>query len=280
MMLQDIAPHVYDNAYRPRPAVANDHLLIFKDHALLCAKNEDGTVSLPHCGDRQGQYLFSIDGAGYYLWEGDVPEAELPFDYISTRTLRDATPDHTLFACAAAESLDRWYRQNRFCGACGGEMGRGTEERSLVCKKCGQTLYPKICPAVIVAVTDGDRLVLTKYAGRAFKRYALIAGFNEIGESIEDTVRREVMEEVGLRVKNLRFYKSQPWVYTDTLLFGFYAELDGDDTIHRQESELAEAGWFNRDSLPTDHSATSLTGEMIEVFRIGQEKTFGSSSLV
>ena len=86
------------------------------------------------------------------------------------------------------------------------------------------TVYPKICPAVIVAIHDGDRLVLTRYKDRPFKHYALVAGFNEIGESIEETVHREVFEETGLRVKNLRFYKSQPWTFTDTLLFGFFAE--------------------------------------------------------
>ena len=95
-----------------------------------------------------------------------------------------------------------------------------------------------------------------------------MAGFNEIGESIEDTVRREVMEEVGLRVKNLQFYKSQPWVFTDTLLMGFFAQLDGSDHITLQEDELSEAVWFSRAALPTDHSAISLTGEMIEYFRL------------
>ena len=143
-------------------------------------------------------------------------------------------------------------------------------ERARICPACGLTLYPKISPAVIVAVTDGDRLLLTKYQGRAFKRYALVAGFNEIGESIEDTVRREVLEETGLRVKNLRFYKSQPWVFTDSLLMGFYCELDGSDRITIQESELSEAGWYARDEIPSDHSNISLTGEMIERFRSGK----------
>ena len=112
--------------------------------------------------------------------------------------------------------------------------------------------------------------MLTRYRGRPFKRHALVAGYNEIGESIEDTVRREVLEEVGLRVKNLRFYKSQPWTFTDTLLMGFYAELDGDDTITMQEDELSEALWFHRSEIPQDYSAISLTGEMIEMFRQGK----------
>lgn len=139
----------------------------------------------------------------------------------------------------------------------------------MVCLDCGSTVYPKICPAVIVAVVNGERLLLTRYRGRPFKKYALVAGFNEIGESIEATVHREVMEEVGLRVKNLRFYKSQPWVFTDSLLMGFVCELDGSDTITLQEDELAEANWFAREELPKDYSHISLTGEMIEQFRLG-----------
>lgn len=143
----------------------------------------------------------------------------------------------------------------------------------MVCPNCGNIVYPKICPAVIVAITDGDRLLLTKYANRKFRRYSLVAGFNEIGESIEDTVHREVMEETGLKVKNLRFYRSQPWVYTDSLLMGFYCDLDGSDEVHRQESELSEATWFHRSELPTDHSGISLTGDMIIRFRRSEENT-------
>ena len=113
-----------------------------------------------------------------------------------------------LFAAAAGESLHRWYDSQKFCGRCGARMEKSAVERAMVCPQCKNTVYPKICPAVIAAVHDGDRLLLTRYRGRPFKKYALIAGFNEIGESIEDTVHREVMEEAGLRVKNLRFYRS------------------------------------------------------------------------
>ena len=123
--------------------------------------------------------------------------------------------------------------------------------------------YPKLSPAVIVAVRNGDKLLLSKYAGREFTNYALIAGFAEIGEPIEDTVRREVMEEVGLKVKNIRFYKSQPWSFSDTLLFGFFCDLDGDDTIRLDEEELALAEWQERSQIPDDAYEISLTREMM-----------------
>ena len=272
-MIQDITPHIYHNEFSREPARSGDHVLVFSDRGLLCRVVENALL-LPTLGDlgpeyAGAQHLFTIDDTGYYLHEGPAPETAAGWDWISTRSLRGYRADAQLFAAAAGESLWRWYRSNRFCGRCGSRMGHGTTERSQVCPDCGNTVYPKICPAVIVAVYDGDRLLLTRYKGRPFKSYALIAGYNEIGESIEDTVRREVREESGLEVGELTFYKSQPWVFTDTLLMGFYARLAGPDQITIQEDELDEAGWFHRDSLPEDHSAISLTGEMIEQFRMG-----------
>ena len=272
-MIQDIFPHIYHNEISWRPAQEDDLVLCVRDGCVL-ARLEQDTVTLPCCGavpEGAGlQYLFSIDTRAYYwLYRGHIAPED-GFSYIPDAQLRACRADDTLFACAAGQSLVRWYRANRFCGRCGAHMRPSGTERAMVCPECGQTVYPKICPAVIAAVHDGDRLLLTRYRGRPFKKYALIAGFNEIGESIEQTVHREVMEEAGLRVKNLRFYKSQPWVFTDTLLMGFYAELDGSDQIRLQEDELAEAGWFLRDAIPEDHSNISLTGEMIERFRQGR----------
>ena len=270
-MIQDIFPHIYHNEMSWRAPRAGDFLLLLKD-GRVCAHIEDGRVELPRLQDagEDLQYLFSIDEQAYY-WQYAGQHPVIPgFSYLPDAELRACHPDETLFACAAAQSLVRWYRANRFCGRCGTHMEPSRTERAMVCPACRQTVYPKICPAVIVAVHDGDRLLLTRYRGRAFKKYALVAGFNEIGESIEQTVHREVLEETGVRVKNLRFYKSQPWVFTDTLLMGFYAELDGSDKIRVQEDELAEAGWFLRSELPEEHSNISLTGEMIEQFRAGK----------
>ena len=137
----------------------------------------------------------------------------------------------------------------------------------MVCDHCQIHEYPKICPAVIVAVINGDRILMSKYAYGTYRRYALLAGFAEVGETIEETVKREVFEEVGLHVKNLRYYKSQPWSFSDSLLLGFFAEVDGSGEIHRDEKELAEAGWFTREEIDIDDSTISLTNEMIRKFR-------------
>lgn len=275
-MLQDLYPHIYHNEISWKQPEPEDYALIFTpDRTVYCCV-QNGELTLPRIRDigtfdaAAAQYAFCIDRTAYYL-VGAHPEAAEPFSYLPSAQLRAMTA-HTstaLFAAAAGESLFRWYSSQQFCGRCGRRMKKSTVERAMVCPACGNTVYPKICPAVIAAVHDGDRLLLTRYRGRAFKKYALIAGFNEIGESIEDTVRREVLEEAGVHVKNLRFYKSQPWVFTDTLLMGFFCELDGSDRITMQESELSEAGWFHRSALPEEYSHISLTGEMIDQFQLG-----------
>ena len=132
-------------------------------------------------------------------------------------------------------------------------------------------MFPVIAPAVIVGVTNGDKILVTRYAGREFKGMALIAGFCEIGERAEDTVRREVLEEAGVRVKNIRYFDSQPWGFASDLLLGFYAELDGSDEIRIDEEELQSAVWISRDELePVVENQLSLTGTMIERFRLGE----------
>ena len=111
---------------------------------------------------------------------------------------------------------------------------------------------------------------MTKGRNTTYKHYALVAGFMEIGETPEDAVRREVMEEVGLKIKNIRAHKSQPWAFSDTLMMGFTAELDGDDTITLQEEELKEASWFERKDVPLPDSTISVGQEMIAYFKEGK----------
>ena len=156
------------------------------------------------------------------------------------------------------------------CGCCGKPMVHDKHERKMICPACGNGEYPVLSPAVIVGVTNGDKLILSKYEGRNHTRYAMIAGFAEIGETIEETVHREVMEEIGVKVKNLRYYKSQPWSFSGTLLFGFYCDLDGDDTLTVDHNELSMASWFNREDIPDEGDNISLTKEMMMAFKHGK----------
>lgn len=181
------------------------------------------------------------------------------------------TMDGPYMALAGATALHlyRWYRANRFCGSCGAPNVRDTKERAMRCPECGAIVYPTISPAIVVAIRDKDRIVLTKYADRATPRYALVAGFVEIGETMEDTVRREAMEEVSLRIKNLRFHGNQPWGFSGTLMLGFWADLDGDDTITLDRQELKEGVWMHRSEVPETPNPIDLTHTMMELFRLG-----------
>ena len=113
---------------------------------------------------------------------------------------------------------------------------------------------------------NGEKLLLTKYA-RGYSHYALVAGFTEFGETIEETVCREVFEETGVHVKNITYFSSQPWPHSGSLLLGFYCDLDGSDKITLQEDELSVAEWIDRTSLPEQANTMSLTSTLIEAFR-------------
>ena len=200
-MLQDLYPHIYHNEMAWKAPAPDDYALIFAPDGTVYCDLTDGALTLPRIrdvGPGEAQYAFSIDEAAYYLVAAHPDETDA-FRYVPAASLRSMTErtSPALFAAAAGGSLHRWYRLQQFCGRCGAKMEKSTTERAMVCPQCKNTVYPKICPAVIVAVHDGDRLLLTRYRGRPFKKYALIAGFNEIGETIEQTVHREVLEETG-----------------------------------------------------------------------------------
>ncbi len=287
VMLQDLSFGTLENQFHILPPEAEDVAICIRDGQILLRRNADDTLELPRvrqvqswAGDsswtcwRQEQlrYLFTMQGTPYHLWMGDsgtCPEEGIAYEPV--RPLRQLTSKEVCFAVMTGWHLYNWYRSNRFCGCCGTPTVHDEKERMVRCPACGNLIFPRISPAVIVAVTDGDRLLLSKYAGRAYTRYALLAGYTEIGETVEGTICREVMEEVGLKVKNIRYYKSQPWGVDGNLLTGFFCDLDGDDAIRLDRTELAMADWYPRNALPAHDDGISLTREMIRVFEEGRE---------
>ena len=287
-MIQEIYPHIYHNEYKPVPPKPESFVLYYEGDAVLAGWEPDAenpevqNICFPQFRDfgpnaaavAEGcRYLFTIDGIGYYLVteEPELPETAASRFSMEKNVFRESEPLWRCFAGITGLQLKNWYENNKYCGRCGSELEHSEKERMLHCPICGNSVYPKISPAVIVGVTDGERLLLTKYNGRTHTRYALIAGFAEIGESIEETVKREVMEEVGVKVKNIRYYTSQPWSFSDTLLMGFWCDLDGSDEIHLDEEELSVGEWLCRGEIPEASRRISLTGTMIEAFRAGKE---------
>lgn len=277
-MLQDLEYGRLENEYRPTPPRDDDLVLCFRGPDVLLCPGEDGSPVLPTAaqvtawwGPQRLRYGFRIHGTVYYLLSPADPDAPQPFLWENARGLRRSAPGKTCYAIITGWHLHAWYEKNRFCGGCGAETVHDERERLLRCPDCGNLIFPRINPVVIAAVTDGDRLLLSRYAGRSYTSYALLAGYAEIGETIEQTVAREVYEEVGLKVKNLRYYKSQPWGVDGNLLFGFFCDLDGDGTIHLDENELSHAAWYPRHDLPVGDDGFSLTREMIRIFSEGKE---------
>lgn len=279
-MIQEIEPRQFDNSFKNAKAMPQDLFLSYKGDNVLVREEKDKLwypsfsdyiERWPHLMEK-AKFLFTIDAINYFLIEEDGLDTLDGWVYVPTSRFRSETKYWRSFAGAVGWQLSRWYANHHYCSRCADEMKASDKERMLYCPSCGFQAYPTISPCVIVAVHHGERLLLTKYAGRAYKNFALVAGFVEIGESLEQAVHREVAEEVGLKIKNLKFYKSQPWPFTNTLLAGYYAELDGDDAITLQEEELSVGVWMDRKDIPPDEKKISLTGEMMEAFRTGAVK--------
>lgn len=271
-MLHDIGPHVFNNAYASRAPQSDDYALYYDKNQILLKQQEDGMV-LPHVSDipeallAEAEFLFSIDDKGFFLIRQPYEAVQEPYTMQSVQLMREMEQPWVGFAGATGWQLNRWEDNHKFCSHCGAKMRKSSWERALVCPECSLREYPKISPAVIVSVTDGDRLAMIKGAGSTSGRYHLIAGYVEIGETLEQAVAREVKEEVGLNIKNIAYYKSQPWPFSDTIMVGFTAELDGDDIFTLQESEIADAKWVNRDDIPLSGASGSVGNELIEKFR-------------
>ena len=275
-MIQDIYPHRFDNSFfSKREAEDGDSLLIYTDNGeILVRRDSRDDTMFPQVRELKGSeltYLFSIDGKAYFGLREKLEKLPEDFEFRNLKEMRSdsSIPIELQFAAASGMHLYIWYRDNRFCGRCGKRLTYSDTERAMVCPDCRNIIYPRINPAVIVGVINGEKILLTKYR-KGYKYFALIAGFTEFGESLEECVRREVFEETGLRVKNIRYYRSQPWGIVQDILVGFYCEVDGSSEINMDSNELKLAGWYSRDEIVLQPDEMSLTGEMMRKFKRGE----------
>ena len=283
-MIQEIYPKVFYPEYRRKKAQKennkNSFVLHFEYNKVMLIKDAlTKEIRLPRFKDLEEDiediydksvYVNAVDDEEFYLAD-DMQVPEFGGFYMEgMQVFREFKPQYQAFAGISASQVYRWMQSRKYCGYCGTKTEKSDTERVLICPKCKHIEYPKISPAIIVAIRDGNRLLLTKNAKGTYKFYALVAGFVEVGETLEDAVRREVKEEVGLKVKNIQSYKSQPWSFSDSLMVAFIADLDGDDTITLQKEELSEARWFEREDVPVLPFHISVGHELIQKFRDGE----------
>lgn len=288
IMINEIEPKIYNPSYSNKSISLSAYMLYYDDNKTLFIRDKQSSaIRLPNFEDiqrdfyeayervsRLSNYLFAIDDEEFFVLDSDAfdftyEDETYVYELMDSWIFRDYRPMHLAFAGVTGNHIYKWLRSRRFCGYCGSKTYISDRERAVICTECKRVEYPKISPAIIVAITDKDRLLMVKSATASYKHFALVAGFIEIGESPEDAVRREAFEEVGVRLKNIKPYKSQPWGFSETLMLGFTAELDGSDELNIQEDEISEARWFEREMIPLPPSNISVGQELIEQFKKG-----------
>ena len=273
-MIQDIYPSKLYNAFAKCEICDEDIALFYDQQGRVLLKDDGGELRFTTGADAQGKqtvYLFSVDKTRYFLVMDGSDFRKEGYRHYTVRDVRDISAGKEVYALFTAYHLWRWYAENKYCGRCAEKLDFGTTERSLVCPKCGNTVYPRINPAVIVGVKKGDCLLITRY-NRGYAHNALVAGFTEIGETLEETVAREVMEETGVEVKNIKYYKSQPWGMAQDILVGYYCEAVGEGKIRMDANELKYAEWVKREDIELQPNNLSLTNEMMRMFKEGKER--------
>lgn len=211
-------------------------------------------------------YLGALDGIPCRI--GEIgPEAELPqgLSLVGLRQLFGAV-DEDLFRVAgrAFQTLE-FERSHQYCGRCGSPTENKKDERAKICPRCGLAVFPRMSPAMIVAVRRGTEVLLARSARFPEGLYSVLAGFVEPGESLEQCVQREVREEVGVEVQSIQYFGSQPWPFPNSLMVAFTAEYAGGE-IRVDRAEIVDAGWFTADSLPKIPDKISISRRLIDAF--------------
>ncbi len=192
--------------------------------------------------------------------------AELDAEYRSLRSLLFTQRDYDFSVAGKASQIIDWYGTHRFCGGCGNPTRHHETERAVLCIQCNKQFYPRINPCAIVLVVRGREVLLARSARFRTGFYSCLAGFIEIGETAEDTVLREVREEVGIGVSHIRYVKSQSWPFPSQLMLGFIAEYESGEIV-LEPDEIEEAGWYDVNALPNvPLPGISVAGELIQQY--------------
>ncbi|MFX0210211.1 MAG: NAD(+) diphosphatase [Candidatus Hodarchaeota archaeon] len=242
-------------------AVPPFNWFIFRKNDLLVQLVDD-TAILPQIKEIRDLKLTAIR---YFV---EVPIESTPpenMEFLSLRRLYGLLSDYLLWIGGRAFQLMNWDRSTQYCGRCGTLTQINLEERVKVCPQCDLLNFPRISPAIICGVLKKDKILLANGARFPSNIFSVLAGFVEPGETLEECVRREVKEEVGIEVKNIRYFGSQAWPFPDSLMIGFLADY-AKGTITIDKTEINEAGWFTADNLPPIPGKISIARRIIDWF--------------
>jgi len=216
------------------------------------------------------RFLGRLDGLACWAAEAGAAQGPPPgLEFQALRGLLQQLPEELFALAGRASQIIDWDRDHRYCGRCGDPTQEQAEDRSKRCPACGLTSYPRISPAVIVAVTRGERILLASNRRHAGALYSVLAGFVEAGESLEQCVHREIREEVGIEVTDVRYFGSQPWPFPNSLMIAFTARHTAGEIVV-DTGELIEAGWFPVGALPPIPDRGTISRRLIDWFVEGR----------
>lgn len=262
-------PRFEIGAARAEPPESGARWFAVRNGELLVRPDAAGSKALPTTAElgvhaaAGAHYVGRCDGVDYWAtaYEGD----EAAFSFAPLRPLHAALGDPLWVGAGRAVQLVEWAATHRYCGRCGTPTAPVPGERAMGCPECGLHSYPRLSPAVIMVVHRGDEMLLARGARFGMPIYSALAGFVEPGESLEDAVAREVKEEVGVDVHDIRYFASQPWPFPNSLMIGFYAAYR-DGEIDIDPLEIIDAQWYRPDALPHVPGPPSIAGQLIDGF--------------
>jgi len=261
------------SAKSPRRGQAGAFWFVVSGRRLLVATDTDAAaIPFGEGLDRWGlvgmrqQYLGALRGFSCHGVEvSDKAPAPQGMAFVGLRSLYGLLEEDSFKVALTAMHLVEWDRTSQFCGCCGAKTELRREERAKECTACGAIFFPRISPAVIVLIERGDRVLLARASRFPDSLYSVVAGFVEPGESLEETVSREIEEETGILVEDVRYFGSQAWPFPDSLMVAFTARYASGE-IRIDGKEIVDARWFGVDDLPQIPEKVSIARRLIDWF--------------
>ena len=266
---------VFSPQIKPEANNTSEGIYFVFQKGRLLVKSENDCIILPAEKDIHAngitvvhkQYLGALNTTPCFAGEVEATiQSGSYFEFKDLRALITTLDEEMVSIAGRANQLVYWNKAHRYCGACGHATHDKTDERAKICPRCGLTNYPRLSPAIIVAVVRDDKILLARNQRFKLPMYSVLAGFVEPGETLEACIHREIKEEVGVAVKNIRYFGSQPWPFPDSLMIAFTADYESGE-VEVDPSELLDAQWFTKDNLPQVPTRISIAGQLIEWFR-------------